>query len=111
MLGFAAQCFEAGNYDGNAGIDIDIAKISNIEDPESCQKECQKDPACKFWTYSNEFAKWRPGRKKCWLQNANAPESPGTCTTCTRGPRDCLVVEGKVLTLSFWGENINKKNL
>ena len=32
-------CFEAGNYDGNAGMDIDIAKISNVEDPASCQ-EC-----------------------------------------------------------------------
>merc|ERR1712062_638680 len=66
----SAQCFEAGKYDGNmkknGGINIDVATISNVEDPESCQKECQKDPACKFWTYSNEFAKWRPGRKKCW---------------------------------------------
>ena len=82
-------CFEAGNYDGNAGMDIDIAKISNVEDPASCQEECQKNLECKFWTYNSEFASWRFGRKKCWLQNANAPEKPGTCTTCTRGPRDC----------------------
>ena len=31
----------------NGGINIDVATISNVEDPESCQKECQKDPACK----------------------------------------------------------------
>ena len=101
MICFTAQCFEAGKYDGNmkknGGINIDVATISNVEDPESCQKECQKNPECKFWTYNNEFAQWRPGRKKCWLQNANAPETNTTCTTCTRGPRDCP--EGKVLIL------------
>ena len=115
MICFTAQCFEAGKYDGNmkknGGINIDVATISNVEDPESCQKECQKDPACKFWTYSNEFAKWRPGRKKCWLQNANAPETSTTCTTCTRGPRDCPIDEGKVPTLLFWKKISIKKPL
>ena len=93
MLEFTAQCFETGKYDGNmkknGGIDIDVAVIRNVKDPESCQKECVKNLECKFWTYNSEFASWRFGRKKCWLQNANAPEKPGTCSTCTRGPRDC----------------------
>ena len=88
------KCFETGKYDGNmkknGGIEIDIDVISNVADPESCQKECQKNLDCKFWTYSNEFA-------FCWLQNANAPEASTACTTCTRGPRDCP--EGKVLIL------------
>ena len=98
MLCFTAQCYEAGKYDGNmkknGGIDIDVAVISNVEDPESCQKECLKNLECKFWTYNNEFAKWRGGRKKCWLQNANAPETKDACTTCTRGPRNCPTTDG-----------------
>ena len=87
------KCFETGKYDGNmkknGGIEIDIDVISNVADPESCQKECQKNSECKFWTYNNEFAKWRFGRKKCWLQNANAPEKPVASDTATRGPKDC----------------------
>ena len=93
MLDFTAQCFETGKYDGNikknGGINIDVDTISNVEDPESCQKECLKNLECKFWTYNNEFAKWKGGRKKCWLHNANAPETKDTCTTCTRGPKNC----------------------
>ena len=27
----------------NGGIEIDIDVISNVADPESCQKECQKN--------------------------------------------------------------------
>ena len=115
MLDFTAQCFETGKYDGNikknGGINIDVDTISNVEDPESCQKECLKNLECKFWTYNNEFAKWKKGRKKCWLQNANAPETAKTCTTCTRGPRVCPIVEGKVPTLLFWKKISIKKPL
>ena len=77
----------------NGGIEIDIDVISNVADPESCQKECQKNSECKFWTYNNEFAKWRFGRKKCWLQNANAPEKPAESDTATRGPKDCYTAK------------------
>ena len=109
-MDFTAQCFETGKYDGNikknGGINIDVDTISNVEDPESCQRECQKNLDCKFWTYSNEFAKWRPGRKKCWLQNANATEKPSTCTTCTRGPRDCPIIKGNISTLLFWEKTL-----
>ena len=71
------QCFDTGNYYGN-----DIAFAGNINDATSCQKECQKHAECKFWTYNSDG-------NRCWSQSANAPDSIGTCNTCTRGPRYC----------------------
>ena len=77
------KCFEAGTYVGN-----DIDYVKDLPDAESCQKECQKIPECKFWTYNPNT--WN-GKNKCFRQTANANETLGTCKkgTCIRGPRDC----------------------
>ena len=80
---FTDKCFEAGTYVGN-----DIDYVKDLPDAESCQKECQKIPECKFWTYNPNT--WN-GKNKCFRQTANANETLGTCKkgTCIRGPRDC----------------------
>ena len=78
---FTDHCFEAGNYDGN-----DIDCVYGIQEAASCQKECQKIPECKVWTYNSNS--W-DGRIKCWRQTANANETVGTCANCIRGPRNC----------------------
>ena len=80
---FTDKCFEVGTYAGN-----DIDYVKDLPDAESCQKECQKIPECKFWTYNPNT--WN-GKNKCFRQTANANETLGTCKkgTCIRGPRDC----------------------
>ena len=71
------KCFETGNYIGNH---IDV--LQNINDATSCQEKCQDVLECKYWTYDSKT-------KKCWRQTVRAPKSLGTCSTCTRGPRNC----------------------
>ena len=66
-----------GNYNGN-----NIDSVGNINDATSCQEKCQDVLECKYWTYDSKT-------KKCWRQTANAPKNLGTCSTCTRGPRNC----------------------
>ena len=63
-----------GDYYGN-NIDSVYA-----DDATSCHEQCQDLLECKFWTYKSPT---------CWLQTANAPETLGSCITCTRGPRNC----------------------
>ena len=64
-----------GNYHGNVIDDVDVTN------PTSCQEKCQELLECKYWTYEPPA--------KCWLQTANAPETLGSCITCTRGPKNC----------------------
>ena len=63
-----------------------IDNVSNINNAESCQEQCQKLSGCEFWTYDSYD-------KSCYRHNANAPNSIGTgtsaCNTCTRGPKFC----------------------
>ena len=67
-----------GNYEGN---DIDVVDVT-FRNPTSCQEKCQELLECKYWTYGPPT--------KCWLQTTNAPETLGSCITCTRGPKNCL---------------------
>ena len=56
--------------------------MGNVNDAENCQKHCQDNVECKFWTYDSS-------NKNCQLQDHLNPLNVGTCTTCARGPKIC----------------------
>ena len=78
-------CFTTGNYLHN-----NIDSVENVFDAAGCQKSCQEHSECKFWTYNSD-------NEKCWRQTEEAGSAIGTCSTCTRGPRNCtyLLSTGK----------------
>jgi len=85
----AFECDMDGNY--NYG-DVDGFKVNSDKE---CQKKCQENDKCAYWTYVNN------GARDCTLHNVEAPKRLGTCgKDCKRGPKYCLglgvrLVDGK----------------
>ena len=69
----AGKCFETGNYKDD-NVDFD-----HVNDAAECQKLCQENSQCNFWTFGTP--------DYCWLQTEN--DILDTCATCIRGPRFC----------------------
>ena len=74
---FSDACFvEDMGWPGN---EIGTAPIT-VDDPASCQKECQKNDECQVWSFNS-------GSGACWLKTEKASESPGGGRTS--GPKFC----------------------
>ena len=94
MILDAGACFETGNYKGN---EIEWhSRALNVKDAIKCEKLCQENSECKFWTFN-------PKNKICYLQKKNVTNDKDTCPECTRGPKFCInpwkPIGGKVYQL------------
>ena len=73
---FPDPCYFEGGYPSNDIITTAIV----VNDAASCQKECQKNDQCQFWTFNS-------GNGACWLKSDKTSESPGAGKTS--GPKFC----------------------
>ena len=75
----ATYCKEDGtSYPGYMG--NDIGSVSNVADPNACQRECRANSECNFWTYNTDG-------KLCWLKSHHY-NSIVACDA-TSGPKYC----------------------
>ena len=63
------------------GSDIPNYKSEKAENPEDCQKLCQDNGDCKFWTLSENH--------KCYLKNVSAPGGRIHAIGAFSGTVDC----------------------
>ena len=84
LFWIAGPCIEDGRFNGNAVDGIRIKMVENVKDEEACQKLCQENDECEFFTYNFQ-------KKFCWLQTKIAPLAKATCWhgNCRRGPKFC----------------------
>ena len=82
------DCFEIGKDYHPGGNDID--KITSIFTPPACQIECQKLPACQYWTLNSI--------SNVCIRKYSKPLTPANITYATSGPKYCEINEiGKVI--------------
>ena len=82
LLLFTESCFQNGQYIGYL-----LDKLVNISSAHDCQKKCQNDPDCQFWTFDNYG-----NLGHCNLQGCDAALDTKPCdptNICIRGPKFC----------------------
>ena len=67
------NCFEEDIvYAGEPVDGIDNKYIANITSAKDCQKECQNNDACKFWTWNSP--NFKRNKNTCWLKAGKGTE-------------------------------------
>ena len=70
--------------------------IKNIMNPKDCQRECEKDDDCNYWTWfgpeiRGKQAKDLERKNTCWLKSGNR-QMRSNCKWChgkVSGPKTC----------------------
>ena len=91
LLLFTESCFQNGQY---IGTDIHLETIEKIPSSHDCQKKCQENPNCQFWTYIPYIPSNYNKLGQCYLHHdpyQDIDYKPCEPTFwCIRGPRFCL---------------------
>ena len=76
-------CIEWGNYDTLSSTNR-VGKVNDIKDGTSCQKECQQNQDCKYFSLNTET-------KTCYFLNEAKDPTGKPCSLdkCKRGPKYC----------------------
>jgi hypothetical protein len=90
----APAAAQAG-YDRPGG-DYASAPVTN-GDPAVCAGRCERDKACRAWSFSYPSASGAPAM--CWLKRAVTPRTPSSC--CVSGVRGAGIVEPRLGELEY----------
>jgi len=92
------DCFQHDtDYPGN---DVDEGHYNSVASAELCQKDCQADPACHYWTWTPDY------HEACWHKTAMTQAI--SATGLVSGPRDCEDQDWqhiRVLSYNMYGWN------
>ena len=59
----------------------DVDSFPNVKDAVECQKHCQNNVECSYWTVSS--------KRVCFLKNQNAMSNHKVAPNFTSGPKNC----------------------
>ena len=76
----------------------DVAMVNFVPSASHCQFECQKNDACRFFTFNSGG--------KCFLKTNNVA---GANNIAISGPKFCMSTKGKLLSFHTFFANFAKK--
>jgi hypothetical protein len=86
-IGYAGCALAQSGYDRPGG-DYTSAPVAN-GDPSVCASRCERDKACRAWSFSYPSASGSPAM--CWLKREVVPAKESSC--CVSGVRGAGVAE------------------
>lgn len=66
----------------------DIGRKKDLKSANECQKQCQSDSKCHFWTWGSPKAKGKR-KLKCYLKNKKATKGTSKQIGVVSGPKFC----------------------
>ena len=68
------------------GNDLPGMPVKYVANPTACQKLCQSNSNCNFWTYRHGYYSYD---RKCWLKSSDTGRVSALYEGLTSGPKKC----------------------